>query len=369
LCVPPDRSRPARHRPRVADLGEVGLLTRIAGHIGAADRRVVLGIGDDAAALQVGGNVLVLLTADALVQDVHFRLGTSGPADIGWKALAVNASDIAAMGGRPTHAMVSLMLPDELEAVWVDALYDGLLEMASTAGAAVVGGNLARAPLIIVDVALLGEVEPAHLVRRDGARPGDLVAVTGTLGRAAAGLVALPSGAERQDGRAPRRAPRAALAHVDPALVARAVDAQRRPEPRLAAGAALAASGAVHAMIDLSDGLALDLWRICEASNVGVRLDARRLPIDPCVTAIARVADRDPFEMAVSGGEDYELLFAADAAEAGRLVDYLTVETGVPATIIGRIEPASAGCTIVADGRSRPLQPGGWTHFGSGRRE
>lgn len=345
------RSAHAADAARIAEIGELGLLARIAARVGPAtgpaDGSVLVGLGDDTAALRPRPGTLVLLTTDALVEDVHFRRATSSAADVGWKALAINASDIAAMGGAPRHAVISLMLPGDTEAGWVDGLYDGLLTMAGEAGITVVGGNLAQAPVIIVDVALLGDVEPDRLVRRSGARPGDLVAVTGTLGRAAAGLTALTQG--MMDGRQ--------------TLVARAINAQRRPLPRLAAGRLLAATGAVRAMIDLSDGLRLDLWRVCEASGVGVRVDASRVPVDPCAGAVADTAGCDALDLALSGGEDYELLFAVDPGEAVRVLDRLAAETGLAAAIIGQFEPASAGRMILVRGIPAPLEPGGWTHF------
>lgn len=349
--MPPGGSGPASRPglpPRTADLGELALLARIAARVGAQDERVAVGIGDDAAALHLAPGSLALFTADALVEGVHFQRTTSGPADIGWKALAINASDVAAMGGRPRHAVVSLMLPDDLEVAWVDGFYDGLLEYAGRSGISVVGGNLAQAPLVIVDMALLGEVEPQRLMRRAGARPGDLVAVTGALGGAAAGLVALREGMTDPPGQT---------------LIARAVYAQRRPEPPLAAGPLLAASGAVHAMIDLSDGLAIDLWRVCEASGVGVRIEAERLPVDPAAAAVAAAAQCSALEMALSGGEDYELLFAVAPSDAGSVLDRLVAETGRPAAVIGEFTPASAGRRVVGDGGPRPLTPSGWTHF------
>lgn len=359
---------------RVADLGELGLLARIAARVGPDRPDVVAGIGDDTAALRWAPGNLVLFTTDALVEDVHFRRATSAPADVGWKALAINASDIAAMGGNPRHAVISLILPADLDVAWVDGLYDGMQAMARDAGIAIVGGNLAQAQSIAVDVAMLGEVAAYMLLRRTGARPGDLVVVTGTLGRAAAGLLALEKLPAHPP--APRGAP--ALAMLDQAIAA-----QRRPRPRLAEGRALAATRAVRAMIDISDGLALDLWRLCEANGLGVRVDAARIPIDACVPAVveavARPAagrpapgrgapgrgapGRSPLDLAIAGGEDYELLFAVAPDAAGRVLEHLSDATGTPAAVIGRFEEAQAGRVVVMNGEVRPLEPAGWTHF------
>ncbi|MDQ7859929.1 MAG: thiamine-phosphate kinase [Armatimonadota bacterium] len=347
------RARPRRTAapdPRVADVGELGLLARITEASGPPGPDVVVGIGDDTAAVRVPADRLSLVTTDALVEDVHFRRRTSTPEDVGWKALAINASDIAAMGGRPRHALVSLMLPPDLPVVWVDGLYAGLRAMAVAAGGiGLIGGNLAQAECVVVDVTMLGDVAPGCLVRRDGARVGDLVVVTGTLGRAAAGLVLLDNTMIRN--------------MVEPTLAARAVAAQRRPQPRLGAGRVLGETRAVRAMIDLSDGLALDLGRICEASGVGVRVDAARLPVDPCVLPTAAAARLDALDLAVGGGEDYELLFALGPGDAGAVLGRLERETDTSGVVIGRFVPREEGCTIVRDGASRALGEGGWTHF------
>ncbi|MGH6962122.1 MAG: thiamine-phosphate kinase, partial [Dongiaceae bacterium] len=205
--------------------------------------------------------------------------------------------------------------------------------------------------------------------------PGDLLAVTGTLGRAAAGLLALGSGGGLSGGAGLGRGGDlgsgrgdvgAGTASQQDSLLARAIDAQRRPQPRLAEGRALSATGAVRAMIDLSDGLALDLARLCQASAVGVRLDADRLPVDPSVHAIAGAAaaeGKTALDVALYGGEDYELLFAVAPDDVEHVLARLAEATGTPATIIGAFEPASAGRTMTVDGSRRPLEPGGWTHF------
>jgi thiamine-monophosphate kinase len=332
---------------RVGDLGELALIERINRRVGSPPRRVVIGIGDDTAAVRLTAGTLALMTTDAMVEDVHFRRRSSSAADVGWKALAINASDIASMGGAPTAAMVSLVLPPTLEARWVDDLYEGLIEAARAFDIAIVGGNLAQGPSIVIDVGLLGEVAEDRVISRAHARPGDLVAVTGTLGRAAAGLIALEHDSLPAVG----------------SEAASAIQAQRRPQPRLAAGRALAASGAVRAMIDLSDGLALDLSRLCDASAVGVRIDATRLPIDAAVQTVARFAGRDLVDLAIAGGEDYELLFAIPPEAERQVMDALAA-VEVSATVIGTMLSSEHGRTIVVDGAEVPLEARGWTHFG-----
>jgi thiamine-monophosphate kinase len=352
--VPPRADRTGDRLPpgaRVADLGELALLDRIARRVGPPPSHIVLGIGDDAAALRSTAGALTLITTDALVEDVHFRRATSSAADVGWKALAINVSDIASMGGAATAAVISLMLPPALDARWVDDLYDGLAEAARAFDLAIVGGNLTQAPAIVVDVTVLGEAAPADLVSRRGAQVGDLIAVTGTLGRAAAGLAALETGVPATA--APAAAPEVAVA----------IGAQRRPRPRLSEGRCLAGTHAIHAMIDLSDGLALDLSRVCAASGVGARIDAARLPIDPAVATVARHAGRDPLDLSLSGGEDYELLFTFPPAASDRVLGALAAAGATQATIIGTIVAPEQGRTIAVIDEVRPLDARGWTHF------
>jgi thiamine-monophosphate kinase len=351
--VPPGGDPPVG---RVGDAGELALLARIARRVGpSAGGAVVLGIGDDTAALAPTPGTLTLVTADALVEGVHFRRSTSSAADVGWKAMAINCSDIASMGGAPTAAIVSLMLPAALEVAWVDGLYAGLTAAAGAFGLAIVGGNLAEAPVVVVDVTVLGEVPPDRLRRRSGAAPGDLVAVTGTLGRAAAGLLALEAGTRGVAGDAPYAAP--------DGTAARAIESQRRPQPRLRAGRTLGALAGVHAMIDLSDGLALDVWRVCEASGVGVRIDAARLPIDEAVPVVAGRHGRDPLDVALAGGEDYELLFTVAPAAAAHVLARLKAEAAITATVVGEIVTAASGRVVRVAGQDRPLEARGWTHF------
>ncbi len=337
------RPSPARPGGALAALGEFALIERLRRLVPVTGPGVIVGIGDDTAVLDLSGHVLA--TCDIQVEGVHFSRDLCSPADIGWRALAANLSDIAAMGGTPRYALISLALPRETAVDVLDGVYAGLAEAASAHGVVVVGGNVSRTsgPLII-DVMLLGEAD--KVLRRTGACPGDGVWVTGAVGKAAAGLFLL-------------RHPEVRMAGAGKALTA----AHLRPSPRVAVGQALGASGLVTALIDTSDGTASDLLHLIEASRAGVRLDLARLPMAEGLAAVAQAAGIDPATWALGGGEDYELLFAATPAfevAAGGLARV----TGVPVTRIGEVLPPTEGRWLVQrDGGRTPLVAMGWDHF------
>jgi thiamine-monophosphate kinase len=338
----------------VAEAGERALLRRFRERIPAGPG-VAVGIGDDAAA--VATTSLTLVTTDALVEGVHFRREWSPPRFLGRKALAVNLSDVAAMGGAARYATVSLALPADLTLGFLDGMYDGLLERAGEAGVSVVGGNVAAisGPLVI-DVTLLGDAGPSVL-RRAGARPGDLVAVTGALGAAAAGLRLLRDSVRvRADGALDWSGP---WAHLRADDVERAVRAQLDPAPPLALGAALGKTELAHAAIDLSDGLSGDLLHVCEASGVSAEVDAAALPIDP---AAARIGDDGGRALALDGGEDYQLLLAAPPASLDAL-RALAAASATALTVIGAFADGPPGVSLRADGAVRPLRPRSHEHF------
>jgi thiamine-monophosphate kinase len=320
----------------------------------------VVGIGDDVAVLHPprsprlrgeagGGERLLLATCDIQLEGAHFLRDRITPYQLGRKALAINLSDIASMGGTPTYALISLGLPPETEVTSVDELYAGLRAEAERASVAIVGGNMSRSPLgLVVDIFLLGEVAPEHLMLRSGARFGDAVLVTGTLGDAAAGLALLLD----------------ETLQPDEAYAARVKAAFLTPTPRLAEGQAIARTGLATAMIDLSDGLASDVGHICERSDVGVRIWAERLPISPAARAVAALAGRDPLERALAGGEDYELCFTALPEAVETLRSAVAEARGTPITIVGEIIPADEGRVLAQDdGRTLPLEAVGWDHF------
>src|SRR5438876_2633793 len=333
--------------PTIAELGEFGLIARItAGLPRYAD--VIVGVGDDAAVLDIGCDELLVATCDAQVEDTHFRLRNTNPHDIERRALAVNLSDIAAMGARPRFALISLLVPPTLDVAVLDGIYAGLREEAAQFDVALVGGNIARnAERLIIDITLLGTGMRNRLLRRDSAKPGEVVMVTGSLGSAAAGL--LVSEDEQL------------AAKIAPESLVGVLAAQRTPTPRVAAGQWLAQHG-VTTGIDVSDGLAADISHICEASSVGVQIEAEALPIQPEVARIAALAGREPQDLALFGGEDYELVFTVPAGHAEMLVRELFVATGVSATAIGTICMGSA-ITLFREGKPSPLPSTGWDHL------
>ena len=311
---------------------------------------VVLGVGDDAALLDLGAPDLLVATCDAQVAGRHFMPGLSSPGEIGHKALAVNLSDVAAMGGEPLWALVSLLLPPGVDATLLDDVYTGMRALARRFGVALVGGNVASTdgPLAI-DLTLLGRARRGAALLRSGGRPGDPLLVTGELGAAAAGVLAFVT------------AP--GLHGIPPDLLERAHRAMAAPEPRVAEGRALAASGAVTAMLDISDGFAADLAHLCERSGVGAMVDAARVPVSPVATAVAAADGRDPLGLALTGGEDYELLFSVAPDRVD--VALAAVQTaGGSAMVVGELTPPELGLRLrEPDGSVRPLIPGGWDHL------
>lgn len=316
---------------------------------------VILGAGDDAALLALGGDDwLLVATVDAQVEGIHFLRHIAAPEDIGHKALAVNLSDLAAMGAEPLWALVSLLLPpghvttDELERI-----YGGMRALARAYGMAIVGGNIAATsgPLIL-DVTALGRVRRGHEATRAGGQPGDVLLVVGTLGAAAAGLLALV--------KEPDQTKQAQLA---PDMLTQVRAAMVAPVPRVAAGRALAATGALGAMLDVSDGLAADLAHLCEASGTGAVLDAARIPVSPAAAAVARAYGRHPLALALHGGEDYALLCAVRPERVASALEAVR-GAGSEAHIVGELTAAAEGLRLRRpDGRLEPLEPGGWDHL------
>ncbi len=298
---------------------------------------LVLGSGDDAAVTRAPGATVT--SVDALVEGVHFRRPAFPPEAIGRKALAAALSDLAAMGAEPGEAYVQLGLPDDMEDEEVLALARGLGAAAGCWGIALAGGDVTRAPALFLALTAVGYVDaPERAVGRAGARPGDVLAVTGELGGAAAGLMALA-----RPGLAAGLAP-----EVVDALRARQLD----PEPRLAAGRALAAVGA-SAMIDVSDGLAADAAHIAERSGVRAEIEAEAVPAQPGVAEVAAAAGADPLDLVLAGGEDYELLAALAPARLGAAVESLARQ-GIGLSRVGAVSSGYGTLVRERSGRLRP---------------
>jgi thiamine-monophosphate kinase len=341
------------------EVGERALVRHLQSRIPATPG-VVAGVGDDSAAVEVGP--LALVTTDSLVEGVHFRRDTAPPRLVGRKALTVNLSDVAAMGGVARYATVSLFLPPDLAMGWVDSLYDGLLERASEAGVGLIGGNVTRSPgAIVVDVTLLGQAE--RLLRRSGARPGDRIMVTGTLGAAAEGVRLLEQGA-RLDEDGELAATGVWTASSAPALLA-CLRAQLDPRPPLALARSLAERGLARAGMDLSDGLSADVAEICRSSGVGARIDAAALPVDPGAATLERARGGDALALALHGGEDYQLLLAVNPNEVEELRDFARV-WGVEVAVVGEFVGGEPSVSLRDASGERPLPAGGHDHFRNG---
>jgi thiamine-monophosphate kinase len=299
-----------------------------------------LGIGDDAAVLDLGDRALACV--DLLIDGVHFRRSAGDMESVGHKAIAVNLSDIAAMGGEPVAALVALTLPhDGMGPDELGALYEGMEREAAAAGVSIAGGDMSAGPALALAVTLLGRLPAgARCLTRAGGRPGDLLFVTGPLGAAAAGLAI-------DEGRAPPSATPSA-----PALVR----ALRRPRARLAEGRALAAAGA-RAGIDISDGLALDAARLAAESGCAAQIDLERVPVADGVPEIAAALGRDPAEFAATGGEDYELLVALGPGEAGSVAGSAALELHR----VGHLQRGE-GCTVAREGVPVAIGSAGWEY-------
>ena len=325
----------------VADIGERALIERIRARL-TSPAWVLVGPGDDAAVIEPERRMADVLTTDALVEGIHFDRRFCPPDASGHKALAVNLSDLAAMGALPRAALLSLVLPGELPASDVDGLLDGLLALAARHRVTLIGGNITRSPRsgpVVVDVTAMGAVAPRRILRRSGARPGDEVYVTGTVGSGAAGLQAFRENAELADAQA----------------------RYLRPDPRVRAGLMLGRNRAATACMDLSDGLADAIRQVSAASGVGMAIEAAALPIQDEVRAWFVQRRADPAIAAIAGGDDYELLFTSRPAQRGRLRVASSHMGSLPITRIGVVTKERRIVLKTAAGEQE--LPHGFEHF------
>lgn len=309
--------------------------------------QVRMGIGDDAALVRVGINHDLILTADLSIEDVHFTTRMHPPRSIGHRALARSLSDIAAMGGVPRFALISAAFPRTASRAWIEEFYRGVLDLAQRYRTAVIGGDTSIVRrTAMIDVTLAGEVPRGKGLLRSGARPGDQVFVSGSLGQSAHGLEILKSRAKgrKEARRLQKESPEAAIA----------LSAHLYPEPRCELGRWLQRAGIPSALMDISDGLSTDLARLCEASGAGAKVYAERVPGPAGVTA------EHSLELALHGGEDYELLFTVPRRKLARLP---RSHRGVPLRCIGRISRTRDVLLVLKDGSEVPLAPAGYDHF------
>lgn len=323
------------------ELGEFGLIGRFRRHA-VSGGRVELGIGDDAAVIRMSGDRLVW-TVDTLVDGTHFRLGAIDPVDLGYKSLAVNVSDIAAMGARPVAALLALVVPKDSPVDFLDSFWEGLSECARRYECAVAGGDTTSGPVLTITVTVAGEAG-TRIVTRSGAKPGELVCVTGTLGGSAAGLAVIEAG----------------VSSTDEAPVRRAIRAHVRPDARVTFGRAAAEHGAT-AMIDVSDGLVADLGHICEESGVGMGVDVDAVPLPEGLGLLGKELGRDPLDWALYGGEDYELAMTVprNRVEALRMS---VEESGGVFSVIGTVTEGRE-VRLTGEGPRRSIDRRGWDHF------
>ncbi len=328
----------------ISEIGEVELIKRLTQDISPDPEVVVIGIGDDAAAVRPSEDKLQLITKDVLVEEIHFLRGTISPWQLGRKSLAVNISDIAAMGGIPRHLLTAAAMPSNTEVEWIEEFYRGMKDLCRTYSINLIGGDTVRSPRgITISITLFGEVERERMLVRSGAREGDLVAVTGFLGASAAGLELLLRGQTSQD----EWEKEVLKAHLEPPV--------RLTETRILSG-----SGMVTSMIDLSDGLYKDIGEICSASGVGARINVHRLPISDATRRVCGHLKLDQVSLAVSGGEDYELLFTFPEENLAGMKDLLKEQF----TVIGKIVSQEEGFKVVdSQGKETQLTRKGFDHF------
>jgi thiamine-monophosphate kinase len=338
-------THPTTQTSTVAEIGEHELIERITRRL-AMPAWVDIGPGDDAAVVKPPRGQREALTTDALVDGVHFDQAFVPPDAIGHRALAVNLSDLAAMGAEPRAALLSLALPDALAVATVDGILDGFLSHAATHGTTLLGGNITRTPgPLVINVTVIGAVRPRGALTRSGARPGDEIYVTGALGDAAAGLAMLRTSA--------------AAATAESVCVRRYL----RPEPRVRAGLQLSHHGAASSCVDLSDGLADGLRQLARASGVGVEIQSDALPVSSEARASHEGAGTDVVAAALGGGDDYELLFTVRPRHRGRLRGARRRIGDLPITRIGVVTRGLE--LVVRDASGSRSLPHGFEHFRS----
>jgi thiamine-monophosphate kinase len=326
-------------------IDENQIVQLISDRYGAKSHLIKKGIGDDAAVIRPmrSGEYLVI-TTDMLLENIDFRPEWTTPRGLGHKSIAVNISDLASMGARPLFFTVSLAVPSQISRRWILDFYDGMCDPVYSSGAQLIGGDLSHTENgIVISITALGQSLGRKILYRSGGRAGDILYVTGTLGRSAAGLRLLQNGCFHPRSRFQREALRV----------------HKSPKPRCDAGQWLAQCGLVHCMMDLSDGLSTDLSRLCAASGVGAEIHAEELPVFPP----AREWDCDPIDLALNGGEDFELLFAVPDSKS-RLFEEIYPSPLPKVTRIGRLTSNVGKIRLVENGkRSRSLVDRGYDHF------
>ncbi|MBM4340581.1 MAG: thiamine-phosphate kinase [Deltaproteobacteria bacterium] len=325
------------------DIGEFGLIAKIRNWMATSRPEVVRSIGDDVAVIDMGQKAL-LLTTDILIEDIHFERSWTDPYRLGRKSLAVNISDIAAMGGTPKYFLISIGLPKRLPLSFTSLFYRGLKDEARRFQVDLIGGDTSLSPKIIINICLIGEGKKGNILFRNGAKVGDDLYASGTLGDAALGLKIL------QD-KGLRKKPKGL------------VNKHLSPTPRVELGQALAKKHIASAMIDISDGLLNDTNHILEESKVGAQLWEDRIPLSTLYRRWAQTYSKAPYQIALSGGEDYELLFTASPQKRAK-VSSLARSLNIPLTRVGEILPEKEGVHLIRKGGKEVKLPRlGFDHF------
>jgi thiamine-monophosphate kinase len=317
------------------------LIERVRRKFRPGDGELRVGIGDDAAVLRPGRQAEYVVTTDAFLENVHFLRRIHPPEVVGYKALARAASDLAAMGARSRFFLLTLALPEACTAKWLDDFLGGMALAARRFGLTLIGGDTTKYPAVMASLMVIGEIAPGRAILRSGARPGNMICVSGRLGEAELGLRLIQKGLHKEK------------------KWKNLLKKQFYPEPRLALGQWLAARNCATAMIDTSDGLSTDLGHLCKASGVGARVWAEKIPVVKVPPQLSRL-DIDPLPLALHGGEDYELLFTVPKRLVRRLPRAVS---GVPLTVIGEITRPKEVTLIDSRGHGVPLRPGGWDPF------
>jgi thiamine-monophosphate kinase len=330
-------------------LGEFGLIREIRRWMATSNPNLIQGIGDDVAVVRLGKESL-LFTTDVLIEDIHFERSWSNPYFLGRKSLAVNLSDIAAMGGIPKYFLISIGLPRTLPFSFISRFYRGLKAEAKRFRVDLIGGDTSLSEKLVINICLIGQGKREGLVFRKGAQVGDELYVSGTLGDAGLGLKILK---DRKRKKKPKEL----------------IDRHLTPTPRIELGQALAQSGVAHAMIDISDGLLSDTQHLLEESKVGGRIWEDRLPLSKNYCQWVSLYSKNPYQLALTGGEDYELLFTAPKKVRAK-ISSLSHSLGVPITCIGEILPEKEGLQLIKeDGRIQFPSRLGFDHFSTKSQE
>ncbi|UCF71888.1 MAG: thiamine-phosphate kinase [Deltaproteobacteria bacterium] len=332
---------------KFSEIGEFGFIESIKKECVTSLKGVIKGIGDDCAVFGPYSGRLLLFTTDMLVEDIHFVRDTITPYQLGWKAIAVNLSDIAAMGGKPLFILISLAIPVEMDVELIQDFYKGMKDICRHYKVDIVGGDTVASPdTLTINVSLIGEVKENEILYRSGARPGDKIFLTGAVGDSSAGLKILKNEISPPD-----------------SIGGHFIKAHNEPKPLIETGRIIATSRLASAMIDLSDGLLSDLGHICKESGVGAILFRSKIPLSSQLKSLASIANFNPLDLALSGGEDYVLLLTVPEAKIQDLDLLSKDKRPSPLYLIGEIREQGGIRMVNDDGSVEEIGPRGFNHF------